>query len=75
MARDMQPQFNESGMAYELSTRDFSGADGRQPVLDDNEAHAPGKMCERCGQEIAAGQDARLLPDGSWVHEACPMEW
>lgn len=75
MARDTQPQFNESGMAYELSTRDFSGADERQPVLEDNEAHAPGKMCERCGQAIAAGQDARLLPDGSWVHEACPMEW
>ena len=65
MARDTQPQFNESGMAYELSTRDFSGADERQPVLEDNEAHAPGKICERCGQALAAGQDARLLPEAA----------
>ena len=50
-------------------------ADERQPVLEDNEAHVPGKMCERWGQAIAAGQDARLLSDGSWVHEARPMEW
>ncbi len=74
MARDAQPQFNASGMAYELSIRDFSGADERQPVLEDNEAHAPGKMCERCGQAIAAGQDARCA-DGGWAREACPMEW
>lgn len=75
MGRDVQPGFNESGLACELSTRDLSSADERQPVLDDNAAHAPGKIFERCGQAIAAGQDARLLPDGSWIHDACPVEW
>ena len=75
MAREVQPEFIESGIAYELSTRDFSSAGERQPVLEDNAAHAPGKMCVRCRQAIAAGQDARLLPDGSWIHEACPVEW
>jgi hypothetical protein len=37
-----------------------------------NEAHAPGEVCERCGCVIAENQDARLLPDGHWTHEACP---
>jgi hypothetical protein len=49
MGRDVQPGFNESGLAYELSTPDFGSADERQPVLDDNAAHAPGKICERSG--------------------------
>lgn len=40
---------------------------------EDNEAHAPGKVCERCGAVIAPGQDARLRPDGHWVHEICPQ--
>jgi hypothetical protein len=39
---------------------------------EDNEAHAAGKVCERCGAVITAGQDVRLLLDGHWVHEVCP---
>ena len=39
---------------------------------DDNELHAPGKICARCGAEIASGQDARRRLDGQWVHEICP---
>lgn len=75
LARDMQPEFIESGLAYELSTRDISSADERQPVLADNTAVAPGKMCGQCGRTVAAGQDARLLPDGNCIHEACPVAW
>lgn len=41
---------------------------------EDHEAHAPGKVCERCGQMIADGQDARLKADGNWVHEVCPLD-
>src|SRR6267154_1052772 len=37
-----------------------------------NEAHAPGQICERCGQVITAQQDARRRLDGRWVHEECP---
>ena len=40
---------------------------------EDNELHAPGQVCERCGTVITASQDARLRPDGHWVHEACPV--
>ena len=41
---------------------------------DDHEAHAPGKVCERCGQVIVKGQDVRLKADGNWVHEVCPLD-
>jgi hypothetical protein len=41
-------------------------------VEQDNAAHSPGKICERCGAVITASQDARLEPDGNWVHEQCP---
>jgi hypothetical protein len=42
---------------------------------DANEAHAPGQVCGRCGKVIAAGQDARRRPDGSWIHEVCPVDF
>jgi hypothetical protein len=41
---------------------------------EDNEAHAPGQICARCGQVITAGQDVRRQPDGRWVHEVCPPD-
>jgi len=40
---------------------------------DDNELHAAGRVCARCGAVITAGQDARLRGDGQWAHEACPV--
>ena len=39
----------------------------------ENEAHAPGKACERCGAVIRPGQDVRRRADGQWVHELCPI--
>jgi hypothetical protein len=39
---------------------------------EDNEAHAPGQVCARCGAVITAGQDARLGAGDRWVHEVCP---
>ena len=41
---------------------------------EDNEAYAPGKVCERCGAVITAGEDARLRADGHWTHEECPLD-
>jgi hypothetical protein len=38
----------------------------------DNEAHAAGKVCERCGAVLTANQDVRRLIDGKWAHEVCP---
>jgi hypothetical protein len=40
---------------------------------DENDATAPGKVCELCGSVITAGQQARLRADGGWIHEACPI--
>jgi hypothetical protein len=41
---------------------------------EDNELHAPGQECERCGTVINATQEVRRLPDGHWVHEVCPVQ-
>jgi hypothetical protein len=38
-----------------------------------NELHVRGQVCQRCGAVIAATQDARMRPDGHWVHEVCPI--
>jgi len=40
---------------------------------EDNELHAPGQVCNRCGSGIIATQEARRLLDGHWVHEVCPI--
>jgi hypothetical protein len=45
---------------------------GGDDQWEDNEAHAAGKVCERCGAVIAPGEDARRRPGGRWVHEICP---
>jgi hypothetical protein len=41
---------------------------------DDNDATAPGQVCELCGSVITAGQQARLRADGRWIHETCPIQ-
>jgi hypothetical protein len=38
---------------------------------DENEAHAPGEICARCGNEIQPGDEVRRRADGRWVHEVC----
>ena len=43
------------------------------PGLEDNELHASGQVCGRCGTAITAMQEARRLLDGRWVHEVCPV--
>jgi len=67
---------------YDLGIRD-AGSDGAgearkehrsRLAYDDNEATAPGKVCELCGSVITAGQAARLRADGWWIHEACPIQ-
>jgi hypothetical protein len=40
---------------------------------EDNELHASGQLCERCGTVISATQDVRRLLDGHFVHEVCPV--
>jgi hypothetical protein len=65
--RDEQPE-------REVGERDREEQRLESPEQQDHEAHAPGKVCERCGAVIVAGQDARLKADGNWVHEVCPLD-
>jgi hypothetical protein len=76
-------EFGPAGAAYEELAEDavpvvstdenFLGSANRDAlVAEDNAAHAPGRACELCGTVITASQDARLRPDGQWIHEACP---
>ena len=60
----------------EREIREHDREDREVEYLDpeDNEAHAPAQVCPRCGTVITAGQDARRLPDGRWVHEVCPPD-
>ena len=77
----VQPQdFGEKAGNYEreaigdlpVEESDQEAAYRGKLVEPDNEAHAPDQVCERCGNVITGSQDARLEPDGRWVHEQCP---
>jgi hypothetical protein len=52
----------EEGESFERS--------GVQP--EDNELHAAGQVCARCGKVITAREDVRRGADGHFVHETCP---
>ena len=41
--------------------------------FSDNELHAAGRVCARCGAVIQPGEDTRLRADRQWVHEICPL--
>ena len=41
-------------------------------ALNGAPVRAAGSDCGRCGQPIAAGEDARRQASGTWVHESCP---
>jgi hypothetical protein len=49
-----------------------SHQDGPGTDFSDNELHAAGQTCPRCGTVIQPGQDVRLRADHQWVHETCP---
>lgn len=37
-----------------------------------NYAHAPGRICPKCGRPIEADQPARKRGESSWAHDVCP---
>jgi len=39
--------------------------------LEENELHADGQMCARCGRAIAPGDEVRRTASGAWQHEYC----
>ena len=53
---------------HPVSHQDERGSD-----FSDNELHAAGQTCPRCGTVIQPGQDVRLRADHQWIHEACPI--
>jgi hypothetical protein len=65
------PDAKETG-EREVEESKLEGVERRRLDPDDNELHAAGQVCERCGQVITASEDVRLLPDGHFVHEVCP---
>jgi hypothetical protein len=61
------------GGERELYEHEAAEREVNRPDVEDNELHAPGQVCERCGSGIIAMQEARRLLDGHWVHEVCPV--
>lgn len=66
----------EEGLEEDLGVpraehQNLTGRD-QDALVQDNEAHAPGNVCELCGTVITAGQDVRRMADGHWIHEICP---
>jgi hypothetical protein len=68
------PQDREDAPEREIMEHDREDREVEYLDPEDNEAHAPGQVCGRCGAVITAGQDARLRADGRWVHEVCPVD-
>lgn len=66
------PQDREDAPEREIEEHDREDRELAYLDPEDNEARAPGQVCERCGAVITESQDARLRPDGRWVHEVCP---
>jgi hypothetical protein len=66
------PDDREDAPEREIEEHDREDQELEYLDPEDNEAHAPGQVCARCGAVITAGQDARLRADGRWVHEVCP---
>jgi hypothetical protein len=58
----------------EIQEHDRAERELEQLEPEDNEAHAPGQVCERCGAVITVSDDVRRLPDGRWIHEVCPLD-
>jgi hypothetical protein len=40
--------------------------------FEENELHAAGQTCARCGRPIAPGDEVRRTASGGYQHEVCP---
>lgn len=72
LSEGARPQDHEDMEEREIEEPDRTERESAYLEPEDNEAHAPGKVCERCGAVITASQDVRRLPDGNWIHDVCP---
>jgi hypothetical protein len=69
---DRVPGEHMSAAEFELKDLEEEAWEVEHLDPEDNELHVRGQTCERCGSAISATQEARLRPDGHWVHEVCP---
>ena len=67
-----EPPDREDAPEREIGQHDRQGREVQYLDPEDNEAHAAGRTCERCGAVITADQNARRLAGGVWAHELCP---
>ena len=63
---------DEDSAEREIAEHDREERELASRPLEDNEAHAAGQICARCGAVVTASQDVRRRADGRWVHEVCP---
>jgi hypothetical protein len=66
---DLRNPNEEEGrrLEYEDEHQTYGEAD-----FEENELHATGQTCARCGRPIAPGQDVRRTVSGGYQHEVCP---
>jgi len=58
-----------------MQSQQLADAEFTEPGRDTGEdhfAHAAGKTCASCGEQIGARQPARRRGDTDWVHDVCP---
>jgi hypothetical protein len=69
----IRPSRAVARLSTDLEGRDFAEQD--RLTGEDHAAHAPGKVCARCGRVIAATQTARRrgADEGEWAHDMCPV--
>jgi len=63
---------DEDSSEREIAEHDREERELESRPLEDNEAHAAGQVCARCGAVVTVSQDVRRRADGRWVHEVCP---
>jgi hypothetical protein len=67
------PPDREDAPEQEIGQHERQGREVKYLDTEDHEAHAPGRVCARCGAVITAGQEVRRLASGQWIHEVCPV--
>jgi len=70
---NMVPGEHTSSAEFDLKAEEEEAWEVEHLDPEDNELHVPGHVCQRCGSQISATQDARMLLDGHWIHEVCPV--
>ena len=69
----LTPPPQSAAMAAAGSAGRSADSAPRNRVADDNQAHAGGADCARCGRPIQDSDGARRRADtGEWVHDVCP---